>query len=78
MKLEGFGGVKFWMRRTAEEHNKIAVQNINKSGDLFFQAMNIDKMQEEVQKQVIGNLLEDIKLLWGEEELQRIKKEYFE
>lgn len=77
MKVEGFGGVKFWINRVAEEHSEIAKFKIDKARTLFFQYANFDKMGEEIQEKVIEDLLKDIKVVFGEEEYNRIKQEYF-
>lgn len=47
MTMEGFGGVKFWMQRVAEEHIKLAKERMDRVGLLAFQSFNIDKMPDE-------------------------------
>lgn len=75
-KIEGFGGIKFWMQRVAEEHSKLAKERIDRVGILFFQIYNFDKMQDEVKDKVVGDLIKDIESLFGEQ-AERIKEEYF-
>ena len=77
MKIEGFGGVKFWINRMTKEHNIRAKKEIEKASTLNFQLFNFDKMREEVQEKVIEDLFSDIKNCFGEEEYNRIKEEYF-
>lgn len=77
MKIEGFGSVKFWMSRLSDEHLNKAKKEIEKSSTYFFQVINFDRMRDEVKETVLKELLEDIKIQFGEEEHNRIKEEYF-
>ena len=76
IKIEGFGGVKFWMQKVAEEHSKLAKERIDRVGILFFQIYNFDKMRDEVKEKVTEDLIKDIENLFGEQ-ADRIKEEYF-
>ena len=76
MKIEGFGGLKFWMQRVAEEHIRLAKDRMDRVNLLLFQSYNFDKMQDEYKNKVIKELLKDINEVFGEEG-KRIEEEYF-
>ena len=75
-KIEGFGGVKFWIERVAQEYLKLSKKDLDKVSLLFYQLNNFDKMRDEVKGEVIRELIKDIENVFGKE-ADRIKEEYF-
>jgi hypothetical protein len=70
MKIEGFGGIKFWLRRCAEEHSTKAISHIKDADILFYQFDNFNKMMPEVQAKIISNLVHNMKRFGWEEQVR--------
>ena len=72
-KVEGHGGIYFWMQRVAEEHTKKAKELISRATLLHWQTINFEGMPENTKNQVIRQLIEDMEILGWHDSI----KEYF-
>ena len=75
MKIEGHGGVQYWLNRVAEEKISFVNALIKKAQTMNYQAVNFKKMPVHVQEKVLEELKQAMSEMGWKDSLDDYQKE---